>query len=414
MGKKRRNRQAGRMALVDRQDILDNQANAQAQYDQDLTDLRGAADVTDFYANLGFKGIDVDALRMQKYNTGETAIMGDRATADSRGYTATGYADKDLGYTALGTNVAGLARGADTGLSNVFNNLQVSTAGAELAAQEADQSLAASQEAMMMMGGGGGATALASQAARSTAGITADIDSQVKQNEMMRAQGEQSLQRDLLAQGNLASQFDLGQQQFNVGAQNQARQFSQAAQNQAYQFDAAAQNQAEQFGAAADNQAEMFNAGQANNMTLSQFGAENQMEQFNVNAANNAFANQANAINNAIAQNAQMEQEFDFGKAGGQSQAQSNQFDALMAIYEITLGQKNDADRAASENTAAVQQGAMSGGLFGGAKDMKKEAYGWKGSMSGNVTQTPTSVYGDPIKQNINNEIIYGMAGPTG
>ena len=31
MGKKRRNRQAGRMALVDRQDILDNQANAQAQ-----------------------------------------------------------------------------------------------------------------------------------------------------------------------------------------------------------------------------------------------------------------------------------------------------------------------------------------------------------------------------------------------
>ena len=166
MGKKRRNRQAGRMALVDRQDILDNQANAQAQYDQDLTDLRGAADVTDFYANLGFKGIDVDALRMQKYNTGETAIMGDRATADSRGYTATGYADKDLGYTALGTNVAGLARGADTGLSNVFNNFQVSTAGAEMAAQEADQSLAASQDLAAQAGtGAGGATALAAQAA---------------------------------------------------------------------------------------------------------------------------------------------------------------------------------------------------------------------------------------------------------
>ena len=414
MGKKRRNRLAGRMALANRQDILDNQANAQAQYDQDLTDLRGAADVTDFYANLGFKGIDLDALRMQDYNTGKVATMGDRMNAAARGYTATGYADKDLGYTALGTDVAGLARGADTGLSNVFNNLQVSTAGAELAAQEADQSLAASQEAMMMMGGGGGATALASQAARSKAGIAADIDRQVKQNEIMRAQGEQSLQRDLLAQGNLASQFDLNQAQANVAAQNQARQFSQAAQNQAYQFDAAAQNQAAQFGAAAFNQAQQFNAAQANNMTLSQFGAENQMEQFNVNAANNAFANQANAINNAIAQNAQMEQDFDFNRAAGQSQAQSNQFDALMAIYEISLGHLNDADRASSENTAAVQQGAMSGGLFGGAKDIKKEAYGWKGSMSGNVTQTPTSVYGDPIKQNINNEIIYGVAGPTG
>ena len=339
MGKKRRNRIAGRIAMNERQDVLNNQANAQAAYDQDYGDLRNAADVTDFYADLGFKGINMDDLRMQEYNTGNVATMGNRMNANATGYDATG-------YDAAQTNVAGLARGADTGLSNVFNNLQVSTAGAELAAQEADQSLAASQEAMMMMGGAGGATALASQAAKSKAGIAADIDRQVKANEMARAQGEQSLQRDLLAQGNLASQFDLGQQQFNVGAQNQASQFT-----------ANAQNQAAQFGAAAQNQAEMFNAGQANNMTLAQFGAENQMEQFNVNAANNAFANQANAINNAIAQNAQQEQDFDFQKAAGQSQAESNQWDALMAIYEITLGQKTDADRAAAENTGAIQQG---------------------------------------------------------
>ncbi len=377
MGKKRRNRIAGRIAMNERQDVLNNQANAQAAYDQDYGDLRNAADVTDFYADLGFKGINMDDLRMQEYNTGNVATMGNRMNANATGYDATG-------YDAAQTNVAGLARGADTGLSNVFNNLQVSTAGAELAAQEADQSLAASQEAMMMMGGAGGATALASQAAKSKAGIAADIDRQVKANEMARAQGEQSLQRDLLAQGNLASQFDLGQQQFNVGAQNQASQFT-----------ANAQNQAAQFGAAAQNQAEMFNAGQANNMTLAQFGAENQMEQFNVNAANNAFANQANAINNAIAQNAQQEQDFDFQKAAGQSQAESNQWDALMAIYEITLGQKNDADRAAAENTGAIQQGAMSGGLFAGVKDLKKAA-GLKGGtpMVGEVTQQPTSVFG--------------------
>ncbi len=407
MGKKARNRRAGRMALNNRQDVLDNQANAQAQYDQDLTDLRGAAEVTDFYKDLGFKGINMDDLAMQKYNTGDVATMGDRMAADYRGYDAVGYDATGYdatGYDAAQTNIAGLARGAGTGLSNVFNNLQVSTAGADLAAQEADQSLAASQEAMMMMGGGGGATALASQAARSKAGIAADIDRQVKQNELLRAQGEQSLQRDLLAQGNLASQFDLGQAQANVaaqnqasqftaGAQNQASQFGAAAQNQAAQFGAAAQNQAAQFGAAAFNQAQQFNAGQANNMTLAQFGAENQMEQFNVNAANNAFANQAAAINNAIAANAAMEQDFDFNKAAGQSQAESNQFNALMSIYEISLGHLNDADRAASENTAAIQQGAMSGGLFGGAKKLKKEAYGWKGAKTGNVTQDPTSVY---------------------
>lgn len=415
MGKKARNRKAGRMALANRQDVLDAQANAQAAYDQDYSDLRSAANVTDFYADLGFKGINMDDLAMQRYNTGNVATMGDRMGADYRGYDAVGY--DATGYDAAQTNVAGLARGADTGLSNVFNNLQVSTAGAELAAQEADQSLAASQEAMMMMGGGGGATALASQAARSKAGIAADIDRQVKQNELMRAQGEQSLQRDLLAQGNLASQFDLNQAQANVAAQNQASQFTAAAQNQAAQFGAAAQNQAAQFGAAAFNQAQQFNAAQANNMTLAQFGAENQMEQFNVNAANNAFANQANAINNAIAQNAQMEQDFDFQKAAGQSQAQSNQFDALMAIYEISLGHLNDADRAASENTAAIQQGAMSGGLFAGVKDLKKEAYGWKGAKTGNVTQTPTSIYDNnavPIEQNTDNEVYYTIGGPTG
>jgi len=411
MGKKARNRRAGRMALANRQDVLDNQANAQAQYDQDYSDLRDASVVTDFYGDLGFKGINLEELEPYKYDTGNVATMGDRQNAAYRGYADevqgydhVGYADKELGYNALGTSVGGLARGANTGLTNVFNNLQVSTAGADLAAQEADQSLAASQEAMMMMGGGGGATALAAQAAKSKAGIAAGIDQQVKANEMLRAQGEQGLQRDLLAQGNLASQFDLGQSQFNIGAQNQARQFSQAAQNQAYQFDAAAENQAKQFeadarnqaaqfGAAAFNQSEQFNAGQANNMTLSQFGAENAMEQFNVNAANNSYTNQANAINDAIAQNQQQEQAFDFAKAGGQAQAQSDQYEALMGILEISMGQLNDADRAASENTGAIQQGAMSGSIWGNAKDMKREAYGWKGSKSGNVTQTPTSVY---------------------
>ena len=63
--------------------------------------------------------------------TGEVATLDD----------ARGYRDNLQTAAAFTTDVAGLARGADTGLSNVFNNLQVSTAGAEFAAQEADQSL---------------------------------------------------------------------------------------------------------------------------------------------------------------------------------------------------------------------------------------------------------------------------------
>ena len=329
--KKKNNRVAGKMALEDQESLAADQAAAQELYDADMAKLR-EFDVTDYYAGLDFKGIPLGPdgkpdMSLAKTERSQLATMDpqERATAQ--------------GYTASQTDIAGLARGADTGLSNVFNNLQVSTAGADLAAQEADQSLAASQEAMMMMGGGGGATALASQAAKSKAGISADIDRQVKANEMARAQGEQSLQRDLLAQGNLASQFDLGQSQFNVGQDNQAQQFS----------------------AQAQNQASMFNAGQANNMALSKFGAENQMNQFNTNASNNAFANQANAINNAIAQNAQMEQQFDFNKVGGQTQAESNRYDALMNIAEISSNQVNDADRAAGENDAVITQAKMSG-----------------------------------------------------
>ena len=389
--KKKRNRAAGRIALESQEGLLQAQQEAQELYDQDIAALRDAANVTDFYAGLDFSAIDPTQMQLAQTERAQLGTLGPAAQMSAQG------------YDAMTTDIAGLQRGADSGLSNVFNNLQVSTAGAELAAQEADQSLAASQEAMMMMGGGGGATALASQAAKSKAGIAADIDRQVKQNEMMRAQGEQALQRDLLAQNNLASQFDLNQAQANVAAQNQASQFTAAAQNQAAQFGAAAQNQAAQFGAAAFNQAQQFNAAQANNMTLAQFGAENEMERFNVNAANNAFENQANTINNAIAQNAAQEQEFDFKKAEGQSQAESNAFDALMAIYEISLGHKNDADRAAAENAGVIQQGMMSNkswlgrlidplGLTGSGPAWEKNIK-WQ-NKTGEVTKPPTSVTG--------------------
>ncbi len=231
------------------------------------------------------------------------------------GYSAIGYDSE--GYIAKGTNVGNLARGAATGLTNTMNNLQVSTAGAELAAQEADQSLAASQDLAAQAGtGAGGATALAAAAARSKAGISADIDRQVKSNEMMRARGESELQRAQLAQGNLASQFDLGQQQFNVGAQNQAAQFKAQAANQAARFKAQSTNQAEQFGAQAANQ-----------FALSQFGADTARERANAAAANQFAQQQFGATNQ-------------FALANMAAQNQGEQFN---------IGQQVAADRFAAE-----------------------------------------------------------------
>jgi len=366
--KKKRNRAAGRIALESQEGLQQTQQAAQELYDQDIAALRDAANVTDFYAGLDFSAIDPTQMQLAQTERAQLGTLGPAAQMNAQG------------YNAMTTDIAGLQRGADSGLSNVFNNLQVSTAGADLAAQEADQSLAASQEAMMMMGGGGGATALASQAAKSKAGIAADIDRQVKQNEMMRAQGEQSLQRDLLAQNNLASQFDLGQAQANVAAQNQAAQFTAQAKNQASQFNAQSKNQ----------------------FALSKFGAENQMNQFNANAANNAFAQQANAVNNAIAQNAQMQNQFNLAQAEGQSQAESNRYDALLGIAEISTGQLNDADRAAGENQAVIDQARMSGMNKDGSYTKKwyeKAANKFGGAALGFV------VGGGPVGAIIGNQI---------
>lgn len=251
----------------------------------------------------------------------------------SQGYSAIGYDSQ--GYTAQGTNVAGLARGAETGLTNTMSNLQVSTAGAELAAQEADQSLAASQDLAAQAGtGAGGATALAAAAARSKAGISADIDKQVKSNEMMRARGESELQRAQLSQGNLASQFDLGQGQFNVGAQNQAAQFGAQAQNQAARFKAQSTNQAEQFGAQSANQ-----------FALSQFGADTARERANAAAANQFAQQQFGATNQ-------------FALANMAAQNQGEQFNIGQDIAAQRFGAQTDirAQELAAQGAMGVQQ----------------------------------------------------------
>ncbi len=320
------------------------------------------------------QGVNYDTREGQVGTLGAAGQIGGIAGLGSaQGYDSVGY--DSTGYDASQTNIGGLARGAATGLQNEMRNLQVSTAGSEMAAREADQALAASQDLAAQAGtGAGGATALAAAAAKSKAGISADIDKQVKQNEMMRAQGESELQRAQLAQGNIASQFDLGQSQFNVGAQNQAAQFAAQAQNQAAMFGASAQNQAAQFG-----------AGAANQFALQKFGAENQLNQFNMGAQNAFQQAQWSAENAASMNNAQMTNQaardsamaaFDAEKMGRAALDQTQQFEwnKMQDKTGRAMARKNAADAA-----RASAKADLIGGIAGIADAAVSAATGGAG-----------------------------------
>ncbi len=306
------------------------------------------------------------------------STLGDAQGYTSQGYTSQGY--EGQGYSAQGTNIGGLARGANTGLTNTMSNLQVSTAGAEMAAQEADQSLAASQDLAIQAGtGAGGATALAAAAAKSKQGISASIDQQVKSNEMMRARGEGELQRAQLAQGNLSSQFDLGQSQFNVGSQNKAAQFGAQAQNQANRFTAGQANTASQFGAQAANQAAKFGAQANNQFALTQFGADERREQFNMSNINRNQQMQFQSDNRfelANTQFANQGQQFNIGNQIGadrfaqESLMRNSELNAQgqMRVQDMEYGRDQDTlNRRAGEYQATKDaRAAATGDLIGG------------------------------------------------
>ncbi len=288
--------------------------------------------------------------------------------ADAQGY-------QGQGYTAGSTSVGQLARGADTGLTNTMNNLQVSTAGAELAAQEADQSLAASQDLAAQAGtGAGGATALAAAAAKSKAGISADIDRQVKSNEQMRAAAESQLQQSQLAQGNLASQFDLGQQQFNVGAANDASRFGAQAQNDAARFSAQAQNQFSLSEFQAENQMNQFNAAAQNQVARDNFNAANATNQFNVGAQNQFLQSQFgadNAFSMANMEAANKMSQFNAAEANQQERSNQSQLNSFM--INQAAGQ---ADRAESQYAQQMDQFNIGSQRYGQAQQARAQATG--------------------------------------
>ena len=87
-------------------------------------------------------------------------------------------------------------------ISNPFANLGVATQAAEMKIEQADISLANTLDTLRSTGSSaGGATALAQAALQGKKGIAAGIEKQEAGNEKMRAQGEQTLQRQRLEEG---------------------------------------------------------------------------------------------------------------------------------------------------------------------------------------------------------------------
>jgi len=84
-------------------------------------------------------------------------------------------------------------------LSNPAANLGVATQAADIQIQETDKALANTLDSIKQSGmGAGGATALAQAAAQSKAKVAANLESQEANNNKLRAQGEQKLQKQLM------------------------------------------------------------------------------------------------------------------------------------------------------------------------------------------------------------------------
>lgn len=124
------------------------------------------------------------------------------------------------------TSLASLASDLSGQMSNPFAQLSVATQAAEMQAEEADISLANTLDAMLATGAGaGGATALAQAALRSKRGISASIEQQEANNEKLRAQGEQTLQQNKIAEQQRLQGIAISEGQREQAAEAQGKIF---------------------------------------------------------------------------------------------------------------------------------------------------------------------------------------------
>ena len=120
-------------------------------------------------------------------------------------------------------------------LTNQFDNLGVATQAAEMQVEQADISLANTLDTLRATGASaGGATALAQAALQSKKGVSASIEQQEAQNEKLRAQGEQQLNQQKMAEAQRIQGAEAAGKEFVYG-QQENRELMQLdrAQNQA-------------------------------------------------------------------------------------------------------------------------------------------------------------------------------------
>ena len=116
-------------------------------------------------------------------------------------------------------------------MSNPFASLGVATQAAEIQMEQSDIALANSLDALVATGAGaGGATALAQAALRSKKGVAASIESQESQNEKLRAQGEQQLQQQKIAEQQRLQGIAISEGQREQAAEAAGKKFVFAAQ----------------------------------------------------------------------------------------------------------------------------------------------------------------------------------------
>ena len=103
-------------------------------------------------------------------------------------------------------DLGALAKDRSGDITNPFANIGVATQAAEFQAEEADVALANTLDTLRATGAGaGGATALAQAALKSKRGISASIEKQEIQNQVLRAQGQQKAE---VARAQIGAQAD--------------------------------------------------------------------------------------------------------------------------------------------------------------------------------------------------------------
>jgi len=128
------------------------------------------------------------------------------------------------------TDLSSLASDLSSEITNPFNNLQVSTAAAEMQAEESDIALSNTLDTMEQTGASaGGATALAMASLRGKKDVAATIEQQEAKNAELKAGGEQAMQQ---AKVSATTRFQ------NVAIEQGARMEGAEAQGEIFQWKA--------------------------------------------------------------------------------------------------------------------------------------------------------------------------------